>query len=147
MPSESDMPLQLLHLESNNTSATATARNTDTAGRPFRTTLAYHPPDEHDLSPAQRRVAKHMHGQVRLFDLGWRRNWEEVFGGGRPKSSGSWVRWWWWVGGLVLCGGRPRGDGRTFEKGRGARKGLERLVRGLEDVRRSEGRGWKWGGE
>ncbi|KAF8585082.1 zf-DHHC-domain-containing protein [Ramaria rubella] len=104
-----------------------------TSAHTFRTTLPYRPPEDHELSSAQRRLVKHMHGRLRLYDLGFRRNLQQIFGGGRR----GWKRWVW----IFLCGGAPKGDGRTFEKRRDVDAGLERLARELEDIKKQEMRG------
>ncbi|KAF8527602.1 DHHC palmitoyltransferase-domain-containing protein [Hysterangium stoloniferum] len=93
--------------------------------------LPYHPPQEHELSHAQRWLVRREHGKLRLYDLGWRRNWGEVFGGGK---------WYWWSR-LVLYGGEQRGNGWTFEKGEHVQERLERLARALAAERREERRG------
>ena len=81
------------------------------------------PLDEHGLSAAQRRLVQLAHRSLRPYDLGVRRNWRAVLGG---------PAWWRRV---LLAGGAPRGDGRTFEKGPGAPAALERLARALDDAR------------
>lgn len=45
-----------------------------------------HPPMEHELSYRQRVLVRDAHSAVKLYDLGWRRNWAQVFGWGRPKG-------------------------------------------------------------
>lgn len=38
------------------------------------------PPVEAELSYEQRRLVKDAHRHIRLYDLGWRKNWSQVFG-------------------------------------------------------------------
>ncbi|KAF6755787.1 DHHC palmitoyltransferase-domain-containing protein [Ephemerocybe angulata] len=59
------------------------------------------PPLEPELSYEQRRIVKDAHGKILMYDLGWRRNWAQVFG---------WNTRWGWVPRL-LCGGASPGDG------------------------------------
>ncbi|KAF8195473.1 DHHC palmitoyltransferase-domain-containing protein [Pholiota molesta] len=41
------------------------------------------PPLEPELSYVQRRIVRDAHGQILLYDVGWRRNWAQVFGWSR----------------------------------------------------------------
>jgi len=113
--------------------------------------LPYHPPQEHELSQAQRWLVRREHGKLRLYDLGWRRNWGEVFGGGygTDNKDGEWrgiprrgtrKKVYWWMG-MILCGGKQKGNGWTFEKGEHVQAKLERLARALAAERREERRG------
>lgn len=52
--------------------------------------------DEDRLSHAQRRIIRDAHGEIRVYDVGWRKNWAQVFGSNR--------RWGWVY--RLLCGGR-----------------------------------------
>jgi hypothetical protein len=56
------------------------------------------PPDEDELSYPQRSLVRDAHGYIRLYNLGWRRNWASVFGWDAEKHP------WGWVWRLV-CGG------------------------------------------
>jgi palmitoyltransferase len=58
-----------------------------------------------------------------------------VAGRGHPKAYG----WRWWFS-VLLNGGPPRGDGRTFPRNPKARGMLEELRRGLEEEERGETR-------
>lgn len=89
----------------------------------------YCPPEEHDLTHAQRRLVRYYHGRIRMYDLGWKRNWGEVFGGGRGRM------WWRFI---PICGGRPRGDGFHFEKARGIEERLQHFSNELEEMGRAE---------
>ncbi|KAF7422782.1 palmitoyltransferase for Vac8p [Pleurotus ostreatus] len=62
------------------------------------------PPSEHELTYEQRYIVREAHGAIRLYDIGLRRNWAQVFG---------WERRWGWVPRL-LHGGGSKGDGRSF---------------------------------
>ena len=44
------------------------------------------PPLEHELSAKQRSLVHDAHRSVKLYDLGWRRNWAQVFGWRRPRG-------------------------------------------------------------
>ena len=46
------------------------------------------PPLEHELSFAQRSLVRDAHRHVRVYDVGLRRNWAQVFGWTRP---GGWA--------------------------------------------------------
>lgn len=54
---------------------------------------------EHQLGSKQRRAVRAAHAHMRLYDVGWRRNVEQVFGM-RAKR-----RWQAWVGRLLWGGG------------------------------------------
>jgi len=53
------------------------------------------PPLEPELSGAQRRLVKDAHGAVFLYDLGFKRNWAQVFGW---KRKHGWVYRLWYGG-------------------------------------------------
>ena len=57
------------------------------------------PPLEAELSPVQRRIVRDAHGQILIYDVGWKRNWAQVFGWNR--NLGWFTRLWyggaWWV--------------------------------------------------
>ncbi len=57
------------------------------------------PPMEHQLASRQRRAVRAAHARVCLYDVGWRRNVEQVFGMGVKR------RWQAWVGRLLWGGG------------------------------------------
>ncbi|KAJ6582789.1 DHHC palmitoyltransferase-domain-containing protein, partial [Mycena sp. CBHHK59/15] len=76
------------------------------------------PPLEPELSHPQRRLVKDAHGYIRLYDVGWRRNFQQVFGWTRP--GGLAVRLW--------CGGATLGDGRTFPRNPRSDELLARLA-------------------
>ncbi|KAH9917962.1 uncharacterized protein B0H18DRAFT_685341 [Fomitopsis serialis] len=63
-------------------------------------------PLEHQLSHAQRRLVRDAHFHVRVYDVGWWKNWAQVAGWDRP---------WGWVHKL-LVGGGCKGDGQTFPR-------------------------------
>jgi len=54
------------------------------------------PPQEHEMSHAQRRLVRDAHRYIRLYDVGWKRNWGQVMGWDRP---------WGWVYRIALGGG------------------------------------------
>ncbi|TBU63478.1 zf-DHHC-domain-containing protein [Dichomitus squalens] len=76
------------------------------------------PPLEHELSFEQRVLVREAHRHIRLYDVGLRKNWAQVFGWSRP---------WGWVYRLLLGGG-CMGDGKTFPRNPRADEMLNRLV-------------------
>ncbi|KAF9061450.1 DHHC palmitoyltransferase-domain-containing protein [Rhodocollybia butyracea] len=78
------------------------------------------PPHEHELSYAQRRLVKSAHGRIRIYDIGIRKNWSQVFGW---KRHGLIYR--------ILCGGGSMGDGKLFPRNADAEQLLARLARDL----------------
>ncbi|KAF5344891.1 hypothetical protein D9758_011592 [Tetrapyrgos nigripes] len=99
------------------------------------------PPLEHELSYPQRRLVKDAHGQIRLYDIGWRKNWEQVFGFGwdgygyreEREESRRRKRWLWWLC-RILYGGSSNGDGKSFPKNVRSDELLARLARELVNV-------------
>ncbi|KAF8158187.1 DHHC palmitoyltransferase-domain-containing protein [Crassisporium funariophilum] len=79
------------------------------------------PPLEPELSFAQRRLVKDAHGQILLYDVGWRKNWAQVFG---------WKRRYGWLYRL-WCGGGSMGDGKTFPRNPRSEEMLARLAQEL----------------
>jgi hypothetical protein len=55
---------------------------------------------EHELSFDQRRIVREAHGQIRLYDLGWKRNFAQIFGWERKEG---WVK-------RILTGGAGYGS-------------------------------------
>ena len=53
------------------------------------------PPLEHELTSRQRRLVRQASGAIRLYDIGFRKNWAQVF---------DWNRKWGWVR-RVMYGG------------------------------------------
>ncbi|OCH92608.1 zf-DHHC-domain-containing protein [Obba rivulosa] len=76
------------------------------------------------LSHQQRRLLRDAHGEIRLYDVGWRRNIAQVFGWDRPSG---------WLARL-LYGGGGKGDGRTWSRNPRADQLLARLAVGLADL-------------
>lgn len=54
------------------------------------------PPLEHELSFSQRRLVRDAQGYIKMYDMGWRRNWAQVIGWEQPFG---------WVNRIVLGGG------------------------------------------
>lgn len=54
------------------------------------------------------------------------------------NRNGSDMPFWRWILAVLLYGGPPRGDGRTFPRNRRARGVLEELARGLETLEKQE---------
>jgi len=82
------------------------------------------PPLEPELSFAQRRIVKDAHGQILLYDVGWKKNWAQVFG---------WKRRYGWLHRL-WCGGASLGDGRTFPRNPQSEEMLAKLAKELVKV-------------
>ncbi|GJE88445.1 DHHC zinc finger domain-containing protein [Phanerochaete sordida] len=82
------------------------------------------PPLEHELSFSQRRLIRDAHGYIKVYDLGWRKNWAQVLGYDKPYG---------WVG-RVCYGGGGVGDGITFPRNPKADELLARLASELVDV-------------
>ncbi|KAL0069088.1 palmitoyltransferase for Vac8p [Marasmius tenuissimus] len=82
------------------------------------------PPLEHELSFPQRRLIKDAHASIRLYDVGWKKNWAQVLG---------WNRRFGWMTRL-LCGGAGMGDGKVFPKNIRSEELLERLAKELVEV-------------
>lgn len=81
-------------------------------------------PQEHQLSYAQRRIVKRAHRHIRLYDVGWKRNWVQIFG---------WEKKHGWVYRLLIGGG-GKGDGRSFQRNPRADDLLARLAAELTNV-------------
>lgn len=97
--------------------------------------------DEDRMSHSQRRLVRDAHGQIRLYDVGLRRNFAEVFG---------WSSKWGWITRLICGGGRSvfhpvervlitnvtysMGDGRTFPRNPRSHEMLSRLASELAGV-------------
>jgi len=82
------------------------------------------PTPEHRLSYNQRRVIKRTHRQLRLYNVGWRKNWGQVFGWER---RGGWVH-------RLLLGGAGMGDGRSFPRNPRSEGMLAKLVDDLHNA-------------
>jgi len=80
--------------------------------------------DEDRMSHSQRRLVRDAHGQIRLYDVGLRRNFAGVFG---------WSSKWGWITRLI-CGGGSMGDGRTFPRNPRSDEMLSRLESELAGV-------------
>ena len=57
------------------------------------------PPLEHQLASKQRRAVRAAHARMRLYDVGWRRNVEQVLGMGAKRRWQAWVARVLWGGG------------------------------------------------
>ncbi|RDB14738.1 Palmitoyltransferase PFA3 [Hypsizygus marmoreus] len=64
------------------------------------------PPLEPELSGPQRRLVKDAHGAIHIYDVGWRKNWAQVFG--CCHTFGWLLRLW--------IGGASPGDGKYFPR-------------------------------
>ncbi|KAK7057205.1 Palmitoyltransferase [Favolaschia claudopus] len=85
------------------------------------------PPLEPELSRPQRHLVQDAHGHIRLYDVGWRKNFRQVFGWNHPYG---WVVRLWY-------GGSAPGDGRSFPRNPKSEDLLARLATELvKDERR-----------
>ncbi|KAF9242657.1 DHHC palmitoyltransferase-domain-containing protein [Melanogaster broomeanus] len=82
------------------------------------------PPMEHELSYEQRSLVRDAHRAVNLYDLGWRKNWAQVFGWNKPRG---------WVC-RIMYGGVSNGDGRSFPRNPRADEMLLKLAKRLATV-------------
>lgn len=116
---------------------------------PSLPTPPYKPPEEYELSSAQRRFVLRTHGKIRMYDLGWKKNWAEVFGGeaaGKEDGDfiwGSRVKWrgkkLLWLK-LLLTGGHQKGNGWDFEKTPNIDAKLQRFAKVLREITEEESR-------
>lgn len=79
------------------------------------------PPLEPELSYPQRRLVKDAHGQIFVYDVGWRKNWSQVFG---------WETKYGWLSRLLYGGASP-GNGRHYEHNPRAEGMLSKLAEEL----------------
>ncbi|KAG8969174.1 palmitoyltransferase for Vac8p [Tulasnella sp. 419] len=85
---------------------------------------------EHELTSNQRRLIRRAAGKIRMYDLGWKNNWKEVFGGNKRRRQ--WWSWWMW---LIFTGGVSNGDGYRFQFNPEAESKLEKLAAKLETTK------------
>jgi len=83
---------------------------------------------EETLSSTQRRKVRYAHGSIRVYDIGWRRNWSEVIGGGANSKRRGGSKRWMWIVELLLVGGRGAGDGHSFPHNPQAEEELAELA-------------------
>ncbi|KAJ4482381.1 DHHC palmitoyltransferase-domain-containing protein [Lentinula aciculospora] len=79
------------------------------------------PPLEHELSYRQRRLIKEAHGHIRVYDVGFRKNWKQIIGWKQPYGLMT----------RLLCGGSSMGDGKFFPHGPDIEDRLARLAQAL----------------
>ncbi|TRM70305.1 DHHC palmitoyltransferase-domain-containing protein [Schizophyllum amplum] len=79
------------------------------------------PPVEAELSYSQRNLVRDAHNVIRLYDVGWRKNWAQVFGW---KGRFGWTK-------RLLCGGVTTGSGKYFPRNPKADDMLARLAEEL----------------
>ncbi|OAX44337.1 zf-DHHC-domain-containing protein [Rhizopogon vinicolor AM-OR11-026] len=80
------------------------------------------PPEEEELSYSQRKAVRKAHKSLRMYDVGWRRNWAQVFGWSKPRG---------WISRLII-GGSGKGDGRSFPRNPRSQEMLSQLAERLE---------------
>lgn len=79
------------------------------------------PPLEPELSGPQRRLVRDAHRTVHLYDVGWRKNWAQVFG---FDGGLNWIPRLWY-------GGASPGNGRHFPRNPAADQMLVKLAQEL----------------
>ncbi|QRW00435.1 DHHC palmitoyltransferase [Ceratobasidium sp. AG-Ba] len=83
---------------------------------------------EHTMTRNQRRLVRSAAGKIRVYDLGWRKNWLDMFSVRRERFWLDWIEIVWWGG------HGTRGDGRTFIRNPKAQSMLVRLRERLENM-------------
>lgn len=63
---------------------------------------------EHTMTRNQRRLVRSAAGKIRIYDLGWKKNWLDIFSVRQERFWLDWLEIVWWGG------HGTRGDGRTF---------------------------------
>lgn len=90
---------------------------------PFRSRLS-DPPEEHELNTDQRHLVRYAHSAFRMYDVGWRENWRQVFGWRNGRGL---LR-------RCLYGGGSPGDGTKFPRNPRTEELLQRLASELSGV-------------
>ncbi|KAF8744805.1 zf-DHHC protein, partial [Rhizoctonia solani] len=81
---------------------------------------------EHTMTREQRRIVRSAAGKIRIYDLGWKRNWAELYAARPERYFLDWLEIFWW-------GGRgTSGNGRSFPRNLKAGHMLERLRERLD---------------
>jgi hypothetical protein len=53
---------------------------------------------EHSMTRNQRRIVRSASGKIRMYDLGWRKNWSELFDVRNERFFLDWLEVVWWGG-------------------------------------------------
>lgn len=53
---------------------------------------------EHTMTRNQRRLVRSAAGKIRIYDLGWRQNWSELFSVRQERLLLDWIEIIWWGG-------------------------------------------------
>ncbi|EAU93074.2 hypothetical protein CC1G_06794 [Coprinopsis cinerea okayama7 len=85
------------------------------------------PPLEPELSYEQRRLVKDAHGQIYIYDIGWRKNWAQALG---------WSTKYGWIPRLLYGGASP-GDGRHYPRNPRSETMLAKLATELVKIDRN----------
>ncbi|EUC62014.1 DHHC palmitoyltransferase [Rhizoctonia solani AG-3 Rhs1AP] len=85
---------------------------------------------EHTMTREQRRIVRSAAGNIRVYDLGWKRNWAELYAVSQDSYFRDWLHILWWGG----HGYTTKGDGRSFARNPKAGRMLQRLRERLEDA-------------
>ncbi|KAG8715899.1 hypothetical protein FRC11_013401 [Ceratobasidium sp. 423] len=83
---------------------------------------------EHTMTREQRRIVRSAAGNIRVYDLGWKRNWTELYAARPDKYLLDWLEILWWGSN----GHTTRGDGRSFVRNPKAGRMLQRLRERLD---------------
>jgi palmitoyltransferase ZDHHC2/15/20 len=94
------------------------------------------PLDEDRMSHGQRRTVRDAHQQIRLYDVGWRRNWAQVCGWNQKYGwlyrlwcgGGGWATSRMSIGVLADYLNHSKGDGRIFPRNPRSDEMLARLA-------------------
>ena len=103
------------------------------------------PTPEHRLSFNQRRVVKRAHRQMQLYNVGWRKNWGQVFGWERRRGwayrlllggAGYVIHFQCGLDGarLTTPANHRKGDGRTFPRNPRSEEMLAKLADDLRNA-------------
>ncbi|CAE6503654.1 unnamed protein product [Rhizoctonia solani] len=85
---------------------------------------------EHTMTREQRRVVRSAAGNIRVYDLGWKRNWGELYAPRSDRYFLDWLEILWWGG----HGHTIRGNGRSFARNPKATRMLQRLRERLDEA-------------
>ncbi|CAE6512861.1 unnamed protein product [Rhizoctonia solani] len=85
---------------------------------------------ENTMTREQRRIVRSAAGNIRVYDLGWKRNWAELYAVNPDTFFLDWLVILWWGG----RGYTIRGDGRSFTRNPKAGRMLQRLRERLDEA-------------
>ncbi|CAE7103105.1 unnamed protein product [Rhizoctonia solani] len=85
---------------------------------------------ENTMTREQRRIMRSAAGNIRVYDLGWKRNWAELYAVRPDRYLLDFLDILWWGG----HGNTTRGDGRSFARNPKAGHMLQRLRERLDEA-------------